>query len=112
MARSADAENCRRKLIKSGGLPTMAWVVPVSHEEGIIMNYLNHSKLIAATLTTLALSACFTLPAGPAGPQGATGNTGQYRQYRKHWPCRCDRRDWRHRSQWRYRCHRQYRSNG
>ena len=76
MARSANAENCRRKLIKSGGLPTMAWVVPVSHEEGIIMKYLNHAKLIAATLTTLALSACFTLGAGPAGPQGATGNTG------------------------------------
>ena len=37
---------------------------------------MNYSKLIAATLTTLALSACFTLPAGPAGPQGATGHTG------------------------------------
>jgi hypothetical protein len=73
MARSADAEYCRRKLIKSGGLLTMTWVVPVSQEEGIIMNY---SKLIAATLTTLALSACFTLPTGPAGPQGATGHTG------------------------------------
>ena len=75
MARSADAENCRRKLIKSGGLPTMAWVVPVSHKEGIIMNYLNHSKLIAAALTTLALTACFTLPAGPAGRPFAAAET-------------------------------------
>jgi hypothetical protein len=73
MARSAAAEYCRRDLIKSGGLLTMTWVDPLSQQEGIIMNY---SKLIAATLTTLALSACFTLPAGPAGPQGATGHTG------------------------------------
>ena len=76
MARSTHAEDCCRKLIKSGGLPALTWVVPVSHDEDIIMNYLNHSKLIAPTLTTLALSACFTLPAGLAGPQGATGYTG------------------------------------
>jgi hypothetical protein len=61
------------KLIISGGLLTIAWVIPPGQAEGIIMNY---SNLIAATLTTLALSACFTLPAGPAGPQGATGSTG------------------------------------
>ena len=35
---------------------------------------MKYSKLFAATLMTLALSACYTT--GPAGPQGATGNTG------------------------------------
>jgi len=46
---------------------------PGKSNKGTIMKY---AKLMSATLMSLALSACFTLPAGPAGPQGATGDTG------------------------------------
>ena len=63
---------CHQKLIESGELLMFLWAFGKSNK-GIIMKY---SKLVVATLMSLALSACFTLPAGPAGPQGATGDTG------------------------------------
>lgn len=37
---------------------------------------MNSIKLIAVAATTLALTACFSLPAGPAGATGAKGTTG------------------------------------
>ena len=37
---------------------------------------MNYSKLLVATLASLALGGCISLPAGPPGPQGATGDTG------------------------------------
>ena len=62
-----------QNLINSGSLLTLTCVVPVSQIKGIIMKY---SNLLVAAATTLALSGCFSFPAGPAGPQGATGDTG------------------------------------
>ena len=41
--------------------------------KGLVMKYAN---LVLGGLASIALSGCFSLPAGPAGPQGATGETG------------------------------------
>ena len=37
---------------------------------------MKYAKSMAVAAAALALSGCFSLPAGPAGPPGATGATG------------------------------------
>ena len=37
---------------------------------------MKYANLVLGGLASIALSGCFSLPAGPAGPQGATGQTG------------------------------------
>jgi hypothetical protein len=51
----------------------MKRMLPAKQPGEITMKYAN---LAIAALTSLSLSACFSLPAGPPGPQGATGSTG------------------------------------